>query len=40
LKEGVMEIIIIIYTDLFKMVVWVFKTCHTQYTSFSRCNPM
>jgi len=29
-----------IYTGLFKMIVGVLTSCHTQYTSFSRCNPM
>ena len=29
-----------IHTGLFKMIVGVLTTCHTQYTSFSRCNPM
>ena len=28
------------YTGLLKMIVGVATTCHTQYTSFSRCNPM
>jgi len=28
------------YTGLFKMIVGVLTTCHTQYTSFSRRNPM
>jgi len=28
------------YTGLFKMIVGVLTTCHTQYTSFSRCNRM
>jgi len=27
-------------TRLFKMIVRVLTTCHTQYASFSRCNPM
>jgi len=27
-------------TGLFKMIVGVLTTCHTQYTSFSRCYPM
>jgi hypothetical protein len=27
-------------TWLFKMIVGVLATCHTQYTSFPRCNPM
>jgi hypothetical protein len=27
-------------TGLFEMNVGVLTTCHTQYTSFSRCNPM
>jgi len=27
-------------TGLFKMIVGVLTTCHTQYTSFSRCNHM
>ena len=30
----------ITYTGLFKMIVRVLTTCHTQYTSFSRCNPV
>ena len=31
---------IVDYTGLFKMTVGILTTCHTQYTSFSRCNPM
>ena len=29
-----------LYTGSFKMIVRVLTTCLTQYTSFSRCNPM
>jgi len=31
--------ILIPYTGLFKMIVGMLTTYHTQYTSFSRCNP-
>jgi len=28
------------HTGLFKMIVGVLTACHSQYTCFSRCNPM
>jgi len=39
-KKGVKQGLCVMYTGLFKMIVGVLTSCHTQYTSFSRCNPM